>query len=281
MIINYFTDCACDQNGRTRLYNEVISRFSEFGPVHLQLEGIKTEFEAASCIVDAIEMGADIVMANVAPRHHENEDPEWENGTPFGWVSFDYKGKKRYVFSTIDGYTLSLLQRTLGDGKLEVNMWNIPEVAPHLPVSEEEREGIVSTQFRSLYFLPLAAAEVVKGNELPSKIWDQVPEISSCILFVDNFGNAKTSLTRDDLEGAKVGDMIRFYIKGKKVEVVFKERLKDVAVGQPALVEGSSAMKGHQFLELMINGGAAAYTLLFPDQKIKPGDRIKHIEVVK
>lgn len=281
MIINYFTDCACDQNGRTRLHNEVISRFAQFGPIYLQLEGIKTEFEAALCIVDAIAMGADVVLANVAPRHHENDDPAWANGTPFGWVSFEYKGKTRYVFATIDGYTLSLLQQTLGAQKLEVNMWTIEEVAPHLPLSDEEKKDMVDTQFRSLYFLPIAASEIVKGTKLPSKIWQAVPEVPKCILFVDHFGNAKTSLTRKDLGAVQYGDMIRMVIKGKKIDVVFKKRLKDVAIGQPALVEGSSEINGHKFLELMVNGGSAAYILLFPDQKLAPGGKIKDITLLK
>jgi len=189
--ITYITDCR-DDNTQGRLKARVSTYFPGsnvvFVGVTSALEG--ADLEAAINLVDIIDAydgNPGIILANVAPRHGKAK--QWPNGTPFGWV----KVGNVDIFSTVDGYTLSLLQKLL-QKKLRVKVYDIPTVVPHMELDKETQKRIIHTQFRSLDYLPRLAAALMSGKKLPYQTYSKFADMPLAICWVDSFGNLKTNI---------------------------------------------------------------------------------------
>ncbi len=253
--VTYISDCR-DDNTKGRLKARLATYFPGSNIVFV---GVRDDIEAAINlvdIVDAYEGRPGVVLLNVAPRHGE-AGKKWPNGTPFGWVKLDNID----LFTTIDGYSLSILQKMLGQ-KIEVNVYDIPKTVPNMGLKESVQERIIHTQFRSFDYLPRLAAALVHEQELPvTEVFSAVPDLGPTICWVDSFGNLKTNMLPEEI-GFEVGREVVFRVDGhKQFRLPCYERLKDIPNEYVALTIGSSGMKDKRFIEIMQQGGNAAESL--------------------
>lgn len=253
-IITYITDCR-DDNTKGRLKVRVATCF-EGAPVIFV--GVKQDtLEAAINLVDVIDAYDDhpgVVLANVAPRHGEGK--KWPNGTPFGHVKIGNID----VFSTVDGYTLSLIQKLVGE-KLTIQVYDIPKVVPHMNLDEERQERIIHTQFRSFDYLPRLAAAVMNGEKLPYEEYSEVPEMPLATCWIDTFGNIKTNILPEEI-GFKVGERVVIRVSQfKQLRLPCYNRMKDVPDDEIGMIIGSSGLGEKRLVEIIQQGKSAAYTL--------------------
>lgn len=254
--VSYITDCR-DENTQGRLKARVSTLFPGRNVVFV---GVKDDIEAAINLVDLIdayEGKPGIILANVARREGADRKQKWENGTPFGRVKLGNID----LFTTIDGYMLSLLEKVLGK-KVTVDIYDIPSTVPHMQLDEVSQQRIINTQFRSFDYLPRLAQQVVAGRDLPvTEQWSDVPQMPHMVCWVDSFGNLKTNVTPEEV-GFEVGKKLVFRVSNnKQLLLPCYERLKDIPDGVAALTIGSSGHGTHRFLEIMQQGKSAAYHL--------------------
>lgn len=254
--VSYITDCR-DENTKGRLKARVSTLFPGRNVVFV---GVKDDVEAAINLVDLIdayEGQPGIILANVARREGAERKQKWENGTPFGRVKLD----NIELFTTIDGYMLSLLEKVL-DKKVTVDIYDIPATVPHMQLDEVTQKRIINTQFRSFDYLPRLAQQLVLGRDLPvTEQWSDVPEMPNMVCWVDSFGNLKTNVIPEAV-GFEVGKKLVFRVSNnKQLLLPCYERLKDIPDGVAALTIGSSGHGTHRFLEIMQQGKSAAYHL--------------------
>lgn len=252
--VTYISDCR-DDNTRGRLKARVSTLFHDSNVVFI---GVRDDVEAAINMVDAIDAYAGlpgVILGNVARR--EGKAKKWPNGTPFG----HFKIGELDIFTTIDGYILSLMQKVLHHD-ISVDIYDIPTVVPHMNLSKEDQERIINTQFRSFDYLPRLAAHIMAGVELPkTDTFDSVPLMPNMVCWVDSFGNLKTNLTPEEVD-FKVGEsrVIRVS-QNKQLYLPCYDRLKDIPDGVTALTVGSSGYGQNRFIEIMEQGKSAAYSL--------------------
>src|SRR3989338_6316670 len=226
--------------------------------------GVTSDLQAAGNLIDVLDaLGENpgVVLVNVAPRNGKAK--KWENGTPFGYFQY----KKILVLSSIDGFTLSLVKKF----KLTkfITILDVPRTLDQLIASgalpKELKNSIIRTQFRSYDFLPRAAAFLVRGKKLQGTrlhIKD-IPDAPPAIWWIDNFGNCKTTLLREDVK-----DQARFSSKFNRLP--YFARLKDVQDKTTAIITGSSGLGEKRFLEIIAQGGSAEKKL-----NISIGDTVK------
>lgn len=252
MFVTIINDC-CDEGTMNR---QVVRASILFPEAHISHVGVSSysDLEAAGLIIDTLDASEEkegIILANVAPRHGKAK--KWGNGTPFGHLQVG----ETHIFSTIDGVTLSLIEKYNLAKAVEV--YDIPTVLDHVIkeglLPADRREMIINTQFRSYEFLPRVARWYLDGVKLPFELHTlaDFQPAPLAIWFVDNFGNLKTTAWAKDLG----------HEPGKKVKTNFGEimcyaRLKDVPNGETALTLGSSGLRGHRFVELVVQGESAA-----------------------
>ncbi len=250
MFVTIINDCR-DQNAFGRQATRAMALFNS--PV--TTVGIEQdELEASGNLVDMLDASEGqegVILVNVAPRHGRGK--KWPNGTPFGYFTL----KNTLVVASVDGVTLSLVKKL---GLLrEFNLFDIPAVTSLLvesgDLTENERNHIVHTQFRSYDFLPRVAHWLKEGKDLPSTDYplENIPDIPKAIWFIDNFGNCKTTLFADDI----------LFSPGKIVATTIGEltcynRLKDVPNEEAGLIIGSSGYGENRFLEVVAQGKSAA-----------------------
>ncbi len=251
MHVTIINDCR-DENAKGRQCARVAALFD--APV--SFVGVVNDLEAAGNLIDILDTLGDakgVVLVNVAPRNGSSR--KWGNGTPFGY----FRHKNVLVLASIEGATLSLVKKL----KLaeEIQVLDIPTAVAYMAkagaLSPELEEHIANTQFRSLEFLPRAAHFLATAGDLPATpaVILEFPDAPRAVWFVDNFGNAKTTLLRSDIE-----------IENGAIKTAFGTlpsyaQLKDVKDGELACVFGSSGIGEHRFLELMLQGGSAAQKL--------------------
>lgn len=211
-----------------------------------------SELEAAGNIIDVLDASDGqngVLLVNSAPRHKK----KWPNGTPFGYFYY----RKTLVVTTIDGLCLSLVKKFgLID---ELFLTDVPTVVdfmikeghldPHL------RDTIAKSQFRSFDYMPRLAKWIEDGLDVPNEKYslNEVEDAGNVVWWVDNFGNCKTTLTREDVD----------FQPGKMIMTKFGEikcyvQLRDVPVGEAALTIGSSGLHDKRFLEIIVQGKSAA-----------------------
>lgn len=247
----YLTDCS-DTNARARLTMRMAALFGR-SPVVLPLGGPAPLLAGGLTLLDVLLstrlLGEDgfptVTLVNVAPR-----DGTWPNGAPFCW----FRHGRHTVFSTYDPLLLDPVRRHLGVTSVSVtDARTVLEAAGGwAAIGEPDAVDVATTQFRSLWYLPLLAKWVLDDRPVPSspvELTDAGPD-GVRVALVDNFGNCKLTVTAADL-GLTAGD--RVAVGSRKVPC--HDRLSGVPEGAAALVTGSS---GPGFLELIVNGGSAA-----------------------
>lgn len=240
MFTTIINDCK-DDNARGRQE----SRLASLLPTSLSFIGVESDLEAGMQLIDvldATEGREGLVLLNVAPRG--GHTTKWENGTPFGYF---YYGET-LVLASVDGYTLSAVKQL---GILtELSLLDTHTASAAMLsagfISETAAKQIPTTQFRSFDFTPRAGAYIMLGNDLPTTPHDLslIPVLPKAIWHIDNFGNCKTTLTKD---GINLGGntITRFG------ELPYFEQLRNIPDGAHALVHGSSGLKDTRFIELM------------------------------
>lgn len=265
MQISIINDCF-DENARLRQISRTGSLFPNAG---VECFAVRSELEAAGFLVDALdafEGREGIIMANVAPR--SGKAKKWKNGTPFGYTRVG----NTLVVSSVDGLVLSLIKKL---GLIpELFVLDIEEVMSFISDAEldpENKKRIINTQFRSFNFLPRAADWVYRGYDLPRQNLElsEIADAPQAAWLIDNFGNIKTTLIRDEFS-LESGAEVELTIKGEKCTLPFYERLKDLPDKAMGLVEGSSGIGSRRFLEIIRQGGNAAVEL-----DLETGDEIR------
>lgn len=252
--ITYLTDCS-DTNARARLTTRMAALFGR-SPVVLPLGGPAPLLAGGLTLLDVLLstrlLGEDgfptATLVNVAPR-----DGTWPNGAPFCWFRYG----RHTVFSTYDPVLLDPVRRHLGVTSVSVtDARTVLDAAGGAggwaAIGADDAAGVAATQFRSLWYLPLLAKWVLDDRPVPSEPVELPPAGPDGVrvALVDDFGNCKLTCTAAELNLA-AGDRVAVGTR----KVPYHDRLAEVPVGAAALVTGSS---GPGFLELVVNGGAAA-----------------------
>jgi hypothetical protein len=133
-------------------------------------------------------------------------------------------------------------------------------------VTQDMRDYITQTQFRSFDFVPRVPQWIAQGIQIPGETvsFTEFPDAVPCVWWVDCFGNCKTTLTRENIS---ISDTGHATILGN--DVPFYEHLKDVPDNAIALIQGSSGIGNRRFLELVVQGGRASEVL-----NLKTGDTL-------
>lgn len=266
MFVTIINDCS-DDNVMSRQQTRAAALFS----APTAIIRVENDIEAAGNIIDTIDAAEEadgVILVNVAPRSGRSQ--KWPNGTPFGYFTY----KDVIVGSTVDGSTLSLVKKfQLIDA---VRVFDIPTVmdavisknllAPHY------KEYISASQFRSFDFLPRVITWVRDGIEIPSEDHPiaEFPDIGDVIWWIDNFGNAKTSLLAED-----IGHQDGAVLKTACGPIKCYNQLRNVPDKEPGLVIGSSGLGHKRFVELVVQGASAArkFNLKTGDALIKQGKK--------
>lgn len=206
-------------------------------------------------ILDAMGGKKGAVLVNVAPRHKGSHigGSVWPNGTPFCY----FKYKETVIVATIDGLTLSLVKKL--ELVNEVHLMDVAVVAQDMKqkglITEEEAHYLPLSQFRSFDFSPRVAVALLEGYIPPSEPYSitQIPQAPKEVWWIDNFGNAKTTLLPEE---------ISFTVGGKAETALGTftcyEQLAHVPKDEVGLTIGSSGLGGKRFVELVIQGGRAS-----------------------
>jgi len=273
MFLSIITDCK-DSATFGRQLTRTSALFKR-APIPVGVNGSlddTAEIEAAGNLIDILDAGMGekgVVLVNAAPRNQT----KWPNGTPFGYFYY----RRTLVVSTVDGYTLSLAKRFgLVDS---IKVYDIPTVLDYLV---EEYPGILDdnlekarikaeyikkTQFRSFEFLPRVAKWQWEDIDMPTTSMpiSEIPDLDQVIYLIDNFGNAKTTILPEDINF----EFGKTYNIKKVGPVKSYAKLKDVPIGDPALIVGSSGIQEKRFIEIVIQGSSAA-----DKYGLKVGDKI-------
>lgn len=254
MFITVITDCKSQNDlGRqtTRLSNLFNCPINTVG-VTPSLQSDTAALETAGTLVDILDAsdgGKGIVIANVAPR---GELHKWKNGTPFCYFWY----KDTLVISTYEGYTLSLVKKlhvTSVVHLVDIEVF-LKDFGDGLLFDSSRKQRIINTQFRSFDFVPYLAKVLFGGSTVSSteiKI-EEVPSFPECIWYIDDFGNCKTTLLREQL-----CILTDSNVQTKFGTLRFYERLKDVPIGEAALYIGSSGIDDVRFVEFCVQRQSA------------------------
>lgn len=247
MTITLITDCQ-DDNAAGRQSVRLAGLFG-IAPTTI---GVKNDLEAAGNLIDMLDASENrpgVYLVNVAPRNGHAK--KWPNGTPFSY--FRYRGS--LILSSIDGLALSLVKKLhLANA---VRVLDIPTAC-----KEMVREGVLdptlaesirTTQFRSFEFLPRAARYLADNHELEGEDWplENVIDAPRAIWWIDNFGNAKTTLLRSDIK-VENGSVVTAF-----GTLPFFERLSEVPDDTAAIITGSSGIGDTRFAEIVVQGQSA------------------------
>lgn len=265
MQISIINDCL-DQNAKLRQTARIGSLFSNCA---VNCFGVKSDLEAAGFLVDAIdafEGREGIIIANVAPRNKEAE--KWKNGTPFGFFWY----QKTLIVSSLGGLTLSLVKK-LGAIK-SFYVFDITKVMASInnrELNKNTKQRIINSQFRSFDFLPRAAHWIFTEKKIPFNKYDlsKIPEAPNAIWLVDNFGNIKTTLLREEINLNSKNKFVA-KIAGKTRSLNFYDHLSVFPDKTLGLTVGSSGIKEKKFLEIISRNGSASQKL-----KVKNNMEIK------
>lgn len=251
MFVTIINDCQ-DENAMGRQATRAASLFQ----CGVSTIGIKSfvDIEGAGNIIDMLDAcGGDkgVIMVNIAPRHGRGK--KWPNGTPFGY----FWHKETLIVSTIDGETLSLAKKF---GLIEqLYVTDLPTVIDAMVEAgkypKEKQEYIKSTQFRSYDYMPFVAKWVFEGTDIPKEEYptDNIVDAQQSIWWIDNFGNAKTTILPEDI-GFEPGKTLSSEIGTFPCFA----RLKDVPNDTAAFIVGSSGYGTQRFIEFVVQGKSAA-----------------------
>jgi hypothetical protein len=259
MFVTVINDCA-DGNTFGRQATRLATLFPNTA-INLVRINNYSEIEAAGNLIDMLDASngeEGVILVNSAPRHAK----KWPNGTPFGYFWY----RKTLVIATIDGYCLSLIKKL--NLAPQIMLTDVPTVAQSLLkqgyIDKTLSEQIARTQFRSYDYMPRLARWVIDKWDIPYEqyTFHNVIDVPHAIWLIDNFGNAKTTILPEEIN----------FKAGKKIKTRFgtficSTQMRDVAVGDSALIIGSSGIADKRFIELIVLGGRAVDTF-----NLKSGD---------
>lgn len=250
MFITIINDCR-DSNAFGRQATKTAAHFNN---ATINLVGVQSDLEAAGNLVDILTAGEGrdgVILVNVAPRHGSAK--KWANGTPFGWFRYG----ETLVVASIDGLTLSLIKKL---GLINhIELLDIPTVmqfaVDNKLIDRDTATYIVSTQFRSLEFVPRVASWIYNGHNLPSTKYatTEVADAPPAVWCIDNFGNCKTTLLTEELSNFTD----RLAISGLR-SIPYYDHLRDIPNNEAAFVSGSSGIAENRFIEVIVQGGNAS-----------------------
>ena len=266
MQITIINDCL-DQNAKLR---QITRTGSLFKNCSVSCFGVRSDLEASGFLVDAIDAfgGREgVIMVNVAPR--DRKAKKWKNGTPFGF----FWNKKTLVVSSADGFTLSLAKK-LGIIK-EFRVLDIDEILNLISDKELDKntkQRIAKSQFRSFDFLPRVANWIVEKRDIPFSKYDlsKISDAPNAIWFVDNFGNIKTTLLKEEINLDAENNAV-MKIADKTIKLGFYNMLNNLPDKTTGTTVGSSGIGEKRFLEIIFRSGNAGEKL-----NIKSGFIIEH-----
>lgn len=240
MFTTIINDCR-DDNAKGRQ----MSRVASLIPGAISYVGVDSDIEAAIQLIDildATEGRAGVILVNVAPRG--GHTTQWENGTPFAY----FWHHETLIISTVDGFALSGAKKFLGI--TAVNLLDTHAAAKAMEeaafLTEDAAFRLPSSQFRSFDFTPRVGAFMAKGNEVPSEPYplDTIPDLPAAIWHIDNFGNCKTTLTREDAAHQE-------HLETRFGTLPVIPQLRNVPDEADAVTVGSSGIGNTRFLELV------------------------------
>jgi len=240
-----FTDCR-DPNTLTRLNARLTALFEDS---QIFSAGIEVDIEAAGCILDTLDAlrlnnRPSIIIGNLAPRSEKH----YKNGAPF------YIAKTGSVILIATKTCFSLLFKF---GLIETIKETDVETVCRYFLPEDEVMRISNSQFRSFEYVPLLAKWVYEGKDIPGVDDRPQTQIENQIWWIDNFGNAKTTITEAEIRDRITDGKISFSINKKSYTLPFFEHLADVPKGEKAIIIGSSGYKNTRFAEIVIQGVSA------------------------
>ena len=219
--------------------------------------GVKSDLEAAGNIIDILDSIGEspaVLLVNVAPRNGRGK--KWENGTPFGYFWY----KQALVVASVDGLTLSLVKKLqLTD---VVHVMDIPtavkEMSDNGAIASEFVEKISKTQFRSLDFIPRVAAYLLVHKQVAAVAtpMSEIDDAPNAVWWIDNFGNAKTTLLEGDCDFKDSEQMATNF-----GTLPCYRQLKAVPDASAAITIGSSGIDDSRFIEIVVQGESAAQKL--------------------
>jgi hypothetical protein len=241
MFVSIINDCRDDNaSGRQT------SRISSLLECNVSFIGVDSDLGAGVQLIDildATEGREGLILVNSAPRG--GHTTKWENGTPFAY----FYHKKTLVISTVDGFALSAAKQ-LGLAN-EIFLLDTHTAAEAMLaagfIADGHARRLPKSQFRSFDFTPHAGAFLLSGHTLPSTPYplEEIPDLPAAVWFIDNFGNCKTTLTREAInETAELAT--RFGT------LPFVEQLRNVPDSLPAVTVGSSGFDDTRWLELVM-----------------------------
>lgn len=252
MFVTFINDSK-DENAQARMSTRMASVLE----LPVQTVGVESDLEAAGNLIDMLDAAqrqTGAVVVSVAPRQGDNRKPY--NGSPFGYFFYG----DTLVLTTIDGLTLSLVKKL----KLTpaISLIDISEVLNKLGnkylVSDSQAENIKRSQFRSFELLPMLTKWLLAGEDVPGKEYslENVLNATYMVWWIDNFGNLKTTVLASDLlfEPGKT-------IDSRLGQFMCYETLHEVPDHQIGLIVGSSGIEDKRFLEIVKQGGNAAWEL--------------------
>jgi S-adenosyl-l-methionine hydroxide adenosyltransferase len=259
--VTVLTDCF-DDNARARTSARISALFGA-APTMSALRGPAPEATASLTLLDVLGSVAHlgeqapptITILNIAPR-----DGRWPNGAPFCF----FRHGPHLVISTLSLRSLALVSRYLGVRAVQttdVRTVLDAAAANWATLTTHEIDLITTSQFRSLWYVPLLTKWLADGRDVPAATTPlaQTDDDAAEVCVVDNFGNCKLNRTPEEL-GAGPGSSVkvRDHRIDSFIEVPFLNRLSDVPAGETALIVGSSAFG---LAELVVAGGSAAARL--------------------
>lgn len=261
MQITIINDCL-DQNAKLR---QITRTGSLFKNCSVNCFGVKSDLEVSGFLVDAIDSfdgRKGVIMVNVAPRNGRAK--KWKNGTPFGF----FWNKKTLIISSVDGLTLSLAKK-LGIIKnfCILDIVEVVNAIDNRELNKNTKRQITNSQFRSFDFLPRVACWITKKRDIPFEKYDlsEILNPPDAIWFVDNFGNIKTTLLKEEID-LDAKNNVAIKINGRMKKFNFYGKLSKLPNKKTGLVIGSSGIGEKRFLEIISQGGNACEKL-----KIKSG----------
>ncbi len=255
--VYFFTDCR-DSNAISRVLAHLNAQLPFFNHYLFPLQNFSWQ-EAAVNIVSLLEVWittgvkGNIVVGNIAPR----QDKNWKNGSPFCFVWVE----GNLIVATPACFSVLIKKGLVKEDNIHET--DVFEVCSKY-LSKQKAEKVATTQFRSLWYVPLLLRWIVLGKKVPFKqlksgLFDFLKNIEWSVFFVDNFSNLKFLETASDFERIK-SVKSHFMVKDRSetYPIKFRERLSDVPDdGFPYFILGSSDDQ----VELVIQGKEAGKIL--------------------
>jgi len=246
--LSFFTDCS-DNNAKARVHAHLSHQLKKYN-FDIAVYGEKNVQDIAFNIFSLVSfwrennIKGNIVVGNYAPRTDNHP-----NGAPFLLTIIN----DNYVIGNPDTfYTLKKIGLLGTLPVVEIDILKTLEL--YFP--EEESLNLSQSQFRSMKVLPLIIYLIVNEKKIETVKYSfpLVNFKSAEVVFVDNFGNVKTSMKKEEFVINK--GMKNFIKIGDYQGLIprYYSHLSDIPKGFHGFVISGS----NDLVELVVNGGSAA-----------------------